>query len=53
MKTEGRIRTADIIIVGAGVMGASLAFQLTQRNAAWPSSTRIMWGAGQAAAPRR
>jgi sarcosine oxidase subunit beta len=33
MKTEDRIRTADIIVVGAGVMGASLAFYLTQRNA--------------------
>ena len=33
MKTDERTRTADIIIVGAGVMGASLAFQLTRRNA--------------------
>ena len=26
-------KTADIVIVGAGVMGASIAFHLAQRNA--------------------
>ena len=33
MNANQQIHTADIIIVGAGVMGAALAFQLMQRNA--------------------
>jgi sarcosine oxidase subunit beta len=31
--TNGQPRTADIVIVGAGVMGASIAFQLARRKA--------------------
>lgn len=30
---NGQLRTADVIIVGAGVMGASIAFQLARRKA--------------------
>ena len=34
MDEHGRLpRTADVVIVGAGVMGASIAFQLVQRRA--------------------
>jgi len=31
--TSNRTRTADIVIIGAGVMGASIAFHLSQRKA--------------------
>ena len=31
--TSNGTRTADIVIVGAGVMGASIAFQFAQRKA--------------------
>lgn len=31
--TGGLVRTADIVIVGAGVQGASLAFHLARRGA--------------------
>jgi sarcosine oxidase subunit beta len=33
MSTNGIPKTADIIILGAGVMGASIAFHLSRRNA--------------------
>ena len=33
MSTNGSTRTADFIILGAGVMGASIAFHLARRNA--------------------
>lgn len=33
MKANGIPHTADFVIVGAGVMGASIAFQLSRRNA--------------------
>ncbi len=33
MSSNGRPKTADIVILGAGVMGASIAFQLARRNA--------------------
>ena len=32
-RTDSRITTADIVILGAGVMGASIAFHLAKRNA--------------------
>jgi len=31
--TTNGTRTADIVIIGAGVMGASIAFHLAQRKA--------------------
>ena len=33
MNSNGPPKTADIVILGAGVMGASIAFQLARRNA--------------------
>jgi sarcosine oxidase subunit beta len=33
MEKNAIVRTADIVVVGAGVMGASLAFHLAERNA--------------------
>ena len=33
MSTNGRSRTADFVIIGAGVMGASIAFHLSKRKA--------------------
>src|ERR1700758_23596 len=32
-RTDARPATADIVIVGAGVIGASIAFHLAKRNA--------------------
>ncbi len=32
MSSGERLERADIVIIGAGIMGASIAFQLTRRS---------------------